>query len=244
MEEAEKVTSKKENDRRGRWGKYDYSENEQKKRGLQLVREGHDEGDMDTCKGYTREKYKVYSREDRSYRKDRSREEQESRHSSTDSELRDHVSKAVKRCDQKQNQEKSCALNDLNCRFLKPSEENWSSCSRDKDYGLQKSSFRLPTHNSLSSSFRKPGEDTEIKPLWRRTHEGAERSVLDQKPVKMEKVAANWEEAPKGEREKSLEENLRKIPEKKEPLSENKASCSGYLTIYFAKCQLCWQGSL
>ncbi|XP_019380583.1 PREDICTED: CWF19-like protein 2 [Gavialis gangeticus] len=229
MEEAEKVTSKKKNDRRGRWEKYDYSENEQKKRERRLVREGHDEGDMDKWKGYTREKYKVYSQEDRSYRKDRSREEQESRHSSTDTELRVCVSKAAKHCNQKQNQEKSSALNDLKRRFLKPSEENWSSCSRDKDYGLQKSSFRLPTHSSLSSSFQKPGEDTEIKSLWRRTHEDAKRSVLDQKPVKMEKVAANWEEAPKGEREKSLEENLRKIPEKKDPLSENKASCSGHM---------------
>ncbi|XP_067418894.1 CWF19-like protein 2 isoform X2 [Emydura macquarii macquarii] len=231
LEEAEEAASKGGNEyRRGRWRKFNYSENEQKEREQQTFKETQFEGDgiKDACKGHSRDRHnKVYPLEDRGYKKDRSREEQKYRCCSTNSELRDSYSKTAKHSVEKQSLEKVSSLSNLKYKFLKPSEDDLSSVS--KDYKLQQSSLKVPSCSSLSSNFRKPVNESEEKTQWNRTHvkNENEKPTLDQKPLKIEKTASH-ERVPNAEREKSQEENLGNIPKKKVSLPDSKASYSGH----------------
>uniref|UniRef100_A0A8C8S9B9 CWF19-like protein 2 n=1 Tax=Pelusios castaneus TaxID=367368 RepID=A0A8C8S9B9_9SAUR len=231
LEEAEEAASKGQNEyRRGRWKKFNYSENEQKEREQQMEKEIQIEGDRikGMSKGHSRDRQnKVYPLEDRGYRKDRSREEQEYRHRSTNSELRDNYSKPAKHSDEKRSQEKVSSLSNLKYKFLKPSEDDLSSVS--KDYKTQQSSLKPPSCSSLSSNFRKPVNESEEKTPWSRTHVNNENdeSTLDQKPLTMEKTARHAG-VPNAERKKSEEENLGNIPQKKVSLPDSKASYSGH----------------
>lgn len=246
-EEAEEAASKQENEyRKGRWRKFNYSKIEKKDREHHMEKETHDEGDRikGTCEGHSRDRHnKVYPLEERGYRKDTSREEQEYRQCSTDSEFRDNCYKAAKHSDAKQSQETVSSLSNLKYKFLKPSEDDFSSVS--KDYKLQQSSLKLPSCSSLSNNFQKPGKESEEKTPWSRTHikDENEKPTLDQKPLKMEKTTYH-EGAAKAEREKTQEENLGNIPKKKVLLPDSKASYSGYLMIYFARCHIYFQVSL
>ncbi|XP_037746030.1 CWF19-like protein 2 isoform X1 [Chelonia mydas] len=230
-EEAEEAASKQENEyRKGRWRKFNYSKIEKKDREHHMEKETHDEGDRikGTCEGHSRDRHnKVYPLEERGYRKDTSREEQEYRQCSTDSEFRDNCYKAAKHSDAKQSQETVSSLSNLKYKFLKPSEDDFSSVS--KDYKLLQSSLKLPSCSSLSSNFQKPGKESEEKTPWSRTHikDENEKPTLDQKPLKMEKTTYH-EGAAKAEREKTQEENLGNIPKKKVLLPDSKASYSGH----------------
>nr|XP_048700391.1 CWF19-like protein 2 isoform X2 [Caretta caretta] len=229
-EEAEEAASKQENEyRKGRWRKFNYSKIEQKDREHHMEKETPDEGDRikGTCEGHSRGRHnKVYPLEERGYRKDTSREEQEYRQCSTDSEFRDNCYKVAKHSDAKQSQETVSSLSNLKYKFLKPSEDDFSSVS--KDCKLQQSSLKLPSCSSLSSNFQKPGKESDEKTPWSRTHikDENEKPTLDQKPLKMEKTT--YEGAPKAEREKTQEENLGNIPKKKVLLPDSKASYSGH----------------
>lgn len=243
LEEAEKVAPKKENDyRSGRWKKPDYSENEKKEH--RMKDETRHEDGRNTSGGHAREKYgKGWAQEDRGYKRDGSRVDQERGHSSRDSELRGYSSKVEKHLDEKRSKEKSVSLSDIKHKFLKPSEDDLSSYSASGDYRSQGSSSKLPHHSSLSSRFQKPSEDT---PLWNKTHTQGnnERSVSDKESL--DTAAKNDGEGTQSfEKEKSREEYPTSIPEKRQMSSDSMTSCSRYFTntsscLWFV-CIVHWQ---
>ncbi|XP_074015082.1 CWF19-like protein 2 [Numenius arquata] len=232
LEEAEKVASRKENYyRSGRWKKTDYSESEKEKKEQYTKKDTRDEHDRNrsTFGSYTREKYsgKGWAQEDKGYKRDMSREDQECGHSSTDSVLRGYSSKAEKHSDEKRSQEKSSSLSNIKHKFLKPSEDDVSSYSASRDYNSQQSSSKLPAHGSLSSRFQKPSEDTVP---WTKTHtkDNHEKFMSDQKSSgTREKIDDNsWERTPSDEKEKSQQEYPSDITEMKQ--NDSKTSCSGH----------------
>ncbi|XP_042648113.1 CWF19-like protein 2 isoform X2 [Tyto alba] len=235
LEEAEKVASRKENYyTSGRWKKTDYSESEKERKEQHMKKQtrGEDDRNRNMFGDYTREKYgRGWAREDRGYKRDVSREDQERGHSSTDSVLRGYSSKAEKHSDEKRSQEKSSSLSNMKHKFLKPSEDDLSSYSTPGDYKSQQSSSKLPVHSSLSSRFQKPSEDTA---LWNKTHteDNREKLMSDQKSSGARKQMddSSWGRTPIDEKMKSRQEYPNDIPEKKQTLSDSKASCSRYIS--------------
>ncbi|XP_074840897.1 CWF19-like protein 2 isoform X2 [Carettochelys insculpta] len=231
LKEAEEAASKQENAySRGRWRKFNYSGNEQKEKERQMEKETQDECDgiKGVSKGHSRGRHnEACPLEDRDYRRGRQREEQEYRHGSTDSELRDNYSRATKPSDEKQSPEKVSSLRNLEHKFLKPSDDDLSSVS--KDCKLQQYSLKLPSCSSLSSHFQKPGEESEENALWSRSRvkDENEKPTLDQKPLKLEKIACH-EGAPNAERERSQEENLGDITKRKLLLPDSRTSHFGH----------------
>ncbi|XP_076184311.1 CWF19-like protein 2 [Aptenodytes patagonicus] len=233
LEEAEKVASRKENYyRSGRWKKTDYSESEKEKKEQHMKKETQDEDDRNRNMfgGYTREKHgKGWAQEDKGYKRDMSKEDQECGHSSTDSVLRGYSSKAEKHSNEKRSQEKSSSLSNMKHKFLKPSEDDLSSYSAPRDYKSQQSSSKLPVHSNLSSRFQKPSEDTAV---WTktRTEDNNEKLMSDQKSSgTREQIDDNsWERTPSNEKEKSRQEYPSDIPEKKQMLSDSETLCSRY----------------
>nr|XP_009936807.1 PREDICTED: CWF19-like protein 2 [Opisthocomus hoazin] len=231
LEEAEKVASRKENYcRGGRWKKNDNSEIEKEKKEQHMKKETRDEDarNRNAFGGYAREKYgKGWAQEDKGYKRDTSREDQECGHSIMDSVLRGCSSKAEKHSDEKRGQEKSSSLSNMKQKFLKPSEDDSSSYSAPRDSKSKQSSSKLPVHSSLSSRFQKPSEDTA---LWTKTHakDSNEKLMSDQKsPGTREKIDDNsWERTPSDEKQKLRQECPSDISEKKQVLSDSKTSCS------------------
>ncbi|KAM7127496.1 CWF19-like protein 2 isoform 1-T1 [Ciconia maguari] len=231
LEEAEKVASRKENYyRSGRWKKNDCSESEKEKKEQHMKKETQDEDDRNrnTFGGYIREKYgKGWAQEDKGYKRDMSREDQECGHSSTDSVLRGYSSKTEKHSNEKRSQEKSSSLSNMKHKFLKPSEDDSSSYSAPRDYMSQQSSSKLPVHSSLSSRFQKPSEDTA---LWTKTHteDNNEKLMSDQESLGTREQIddSGWDRTPSVEKEKSRQEYTGDIPEKKQTLSDSKTLCS------------------
>ncbi|XP_010151271.1 PREDICTED: CWF19-like protein 2, partial [Eurypyga helias] len=231
LEEAEKVASRKENYyRSGRWKKTDYAESEKEKKECRMKKETQEEDgrNRNMFGGYAREKYGGgWPQEDKGYRRQMSRKDQECGHSSTDSELRGYSSKAEKHPDEKLSQEKSSFLSNMKHKFLKPSEDDSSSYSAPRDYKSQQSSSKLPAHSSLSSHFQKPSEDA---PLWTETHikDTKEKLMSDQKlSGTREQIGdISCERTPRDEKEKSRQEYSSNIPEKTQMSSDSKTLCS------------------
>ncbi|XP_039574621.1 CWF19-like protein 2 isoform X1 [Passer montanus] len=233
LEEAEKAASKRENyHRSGRWKKTDYSESEKEKkdkREQHIEKETRDEDDRDRHKfgGYSREKYgKGWVQEDRGYKRDVSRADQECGHSSMDSVPRGYSSKAEKYSSEKRNQERSSSLSNLKHKFLKPSEDDLTSYSAPRDSKLKQfSSKEDSAHSSLNSRFQKPSEDTA---LWTKTHteDSNEKLKSDQKSsgTREQIDGKNWKRTPlSDEKEKSRQEHASDAPE---ILSDSKTSSS------------------
>uniref|UniRef100_A0A8C8AV89 CWF19-like protein 2 n=1 Tax=Otus sunia TaxID=257818 RepID=A0A8C8AV89_9STRI len=232
LEEAEKVASRKENYyRSGRGKETDYSESEKGKKEQRMKKETRDEVDRNRNMfgDYTREKSgKGWAQEDKGYRRETSREDQEWGHSSTDSVVRGYSSTAEKHSNEKRSQEKSSSLSNMKHKFLKPVEDDLSSCSAPRDYKSQQSSSKLLVHSSLSSRFQKPSEDTA---LWTETHtEDKEKLMSDQKSSGTRKQIddSSWGRTPSDEKVKSQQDYPSDIPEKKQMLSDSKTSCSRY----------------
>ncbi|NXS78565.1 C19L2 protein, partial [Erpornis zantholeuca] len=234
LEEAEKAASKKENyQRSGRWKKIDYSESEKEKKEKKeehtekATRDDNDRN-RNTFGGYSREKYgKGWVQEDRGYKRDVSRADQERGHSSMDSVLRGYSSKAEKYSHEKRNQEKSSSLSNMKHKFLKPSEDDLLSYSAPRDSKSQQSSSKLPAHSSLSSRFQKPGEDTA---LWTKTNteDSNEKLIPNQKSscTREQIDGKSWKRPPSDEKEKSRQEHASNTSEKKQILSDSKTSSS------------------
>ncbi|NXK00212.1 C19L2 protein, partial [Corythaixoides concolor] len=231
LEEAEKVASRKENYYgSGRWKKTDYSESEKGKKEQHMKKEirGEDDRNRNMFGGYSREKYsKGWAQEDKGYKRDMSREDQECGHSSTDSVLRGYSSKAEKHSDEKRSQEKSSSLSNIKHKFLKPSEDDLSSYSAPRDYKSRQSSSKLPVHTSLSSHFQKPSEDAALE-TETHTEDNNEKLTSDQKSsVTWEQINDDsWKRTPSDEKEKSRQEYPNGIPEEKQMLSDHKTSYS------------------
>lgn len=242
LEEAEKAASKKENyHRSGRWKKTDHSESEKEKKDkkeqhIEKLTRDEDDRDRHTSGGYSREKYgKGWAQEDRGYRRDVSRADQECGHSSMDSVPRGYSSKAEKYSSEKRNQERSSSLSSLKHKFLKPSEDDLTSYSASRDSKLmQLSSKEDSAHSSLSSRFQKPGEDTA---LWTKTHtqDSNEKLKSDQKSsgTREQIDGKSWKRAPSDEKEKLRQEHTSDTPEKKQILHDSKTSSSRYFTNIF-----------
>ncbi|XP_058720509.1 CWF19-like protein 2 [Poecile atricapillus] len=232
LEEAEKAASKKENyHRSGRWKRTDYSESEEKKdkKVQHIERATRDEDDRNrhTFGGYSREKYgKGWAQEDKGYRRDVSRADQECRRSNMDSVLGGYSSKAEKYSSEKQNQEKSSSLSNLKHKFLKPSEDDLTCYSAPRDSKFKQTCSKEDSaHSSLSSRFQKPGEDTS---LWTKTHkkDSSEKLKSDQKSsgTREQIDGKSWKKTPGDEKEKLHQEHAGDTPEKKEILSDSKSS--------------------
>lgn len=237
LEEAEKAASKKENyHRSGRWKKTDYSESEKEKtdkKEQHIEKLTRDEDDRDRHKfgGYSREKYgKGWVQDDKGYRREVSKADQECGRSSTDSVSRGYSSKAEKYSSEKRNQERNSSLSNLKHKFLKPSEDDLTSYSASRDSRLKQSSSKeASTHSSLSSRFQKPSEDTA---LWTKIHteDSSEKLKSHQKSSgTMEQIdGKSWKITPSDEKEKSRQEHTSDTPEKKLILSDSKTSSSRY----------------
>ncbi|XP_015496272.1 CWF19-like protein 2 [Parus major] len=233
LEEAEKAASKKENyHRSGRWKRTDYSESEEEKKDkkvqhVERVTRDEDDRNRHTFGGYSREKYgKGWAQEDKGYRRDVSRADQECRRSNMDSVLGGYSSKAEKYSSEKQNQEKSSSLSNLKHKFLKPSEDDLTSYSAPRDSKFKQTCSKEDSaHSSLSSRFQKPGEDTA---LWTKAHkeESNEKLKSDQKSsgTREQIDGKSWKRTPGDEKEKLQQEHAGDTPEKKEILSDNKSS--------------------
>ncbi|XP_069739588.1 CWF19-like protein 2 isoform X1 [Phaenicophaeus curvirostris] len=231
LEEAEKVASRKENyHRSGKWKKTDYLESEKEKKEQYMKKETRDEDDRNgnMSGGCTREKYgKGWTKEDKGYKRDKSREDQECGHSSMDSELRGYSSKAEKHSDEKRSQGKSSSLSNMKHKFLKPSEDDSSSYSAPRDYKSHQSSSGLLANSSLSSRFQKPSENTA---LWTKAHteDYNEKLISDQKSSDAkEHIDDSSSERTLSDKKKKLQQEYpSNIPEEKQTLSESKTSCS------------------
>ncbi|XP_061847895.1 CWF19-like protein 2 isoform X2 [Colius striatus] len=230
LEEAEKVASRKENCYRSRsWKKTDYSESEKEKKEQRMKKETRDKDDRNrsmfgSCTG---EKYdKGWAQGEKGYKRDKSREDEECGHSSTDSVLRGYSSKAEKDSNEKRSQEKSSSLSNVKHKFLKPSEDDFSFYNVSRDYKSQQPSSKLPVHSSLSNRFQKPNEDTALQTKTHR-EDNNEKLMSDQKSGNREQIDDNsWERTPSGEKEKSQQEYLNDMPEKKQTLSDSKTLSS------------------
>ncbi|NXA49252.1 C19L2 protein, partial [Nothocercus julius] len=226
LEEAEKVASKKENYRQGRWRKSDYTESGLERK-EQHMKEAQDEDDRNIFRGYAAEKYgKGWAQENRGCKRDRSREDQGLGLSRPDSELKSYSSKAEKLSELKRNQEKSSSLSNMKHKFLKPSEDDLSSYSLHMDGESQQSSSKLSIHSSLSSRFQKPGEDPA---LWTKTHakDSSEKVRSDGKSAgALEPLSKSWDRSASDGKEESQQQDPGNTPEKKDTLSSNKTSCS------------------
>ncbi|XP_068870694.1 CWF19-like protein 2 isoform X2 [Aphelocoma coerulescens] len=226
LEEAEKAASKPENyHRSGRWKKTDYSESEKdkkerKEQHIEKVTRDEDGKNRNTFGSYWEKYGKGWAQEDKGYKRDASRADQECGHSRMDSVLRGYSSKAEKYSSEKRNQEKSSSLSNMKHKFLKPSEDDLSPYSAPRDSKSQHSSSKLSAHSSLSSRFQKPGEDTA---LWTRTHteDSNEKLKPDQKsPGTREQIDdKSWKRAPSDEKEKSRQEHASNTSEKKQTSS-------------------------
>ncbi|KAK2519051.1 Cwf19l2 [Columba guinea] len=231
LEEAEKVASRKENySRTGRWKKSDYSESEKEKKEQHMKKETRNEDDRNrnVFGSYTREKYgREWAQEDKGYKRDTSREDQECGHSSMDSALRGYSSKAEKHSDEKPSQEKTSSFSNMKHKFLKPSDDDLPSYSAPGDYKSQQSSSKLPVHSSLSSRFQKPSEDTA---LWTKTHreDNKKKLMSDQKSSDAREQTDDSSRKRTSGDEKSRQEYRSDIPEKSQTLSDSKTSCSRY----------------
>ncbi|NXT15820.1 C19L2 protein, partial [Prunella fulvescens] len=235
LEEAEKAASKKENyQRSGRWKKTDYSESEKEKKDrkeqhVEKTTRDEDDRDRHTFGGYSREKYgKGWAQEDRGYRRDVSRADQECGRSSMDSVSRGYSSKAEKYSNEKRNQERSSSLSNFKHKFLKPSEDDLTSYSASRDSKLKQSSSKEDSaHSSLSSRFQKPSEDTA---LWTKTHteDSNEKLKSDQSSsgTREQIDGKSWKRTPSDEKEKLRQEHASDTPEKKQILSDSKSSSS------------------
>lgn len=233
LEEAEKVASRKENNSRtGRWKKSDYSESEKEKKEQHMKKEMRNEDDRNRNMfgSYTREKYgREWAQEDKGYKRDTSREDQECGHSSMDSALRGYSSKAEKHSDEKPSQEKTSSFSNMKHKFLKPSDDDLPSYSAPRDYKSQQSSSKPPVHSSLSSRFQKPSEDTA---LWTKTRreDNKEKLMSDQKSSDDREQTDDSSRKRTSSDEKSRQDYRSDIPEKSQTLSDSKASCSRYST--------------
>ncbi|XP_053792380.1 CWF19-like protein 2 isoform X1 [Vidua chalybeata] len=235
LEEAEKAASKKENfHRSGRWKKTDYSECEKEKKDkkeqhIEKVTRDEDDRDRHKFGGYSREKYgKGWAQDNKGYRREMSRADQECGRSSTDSVSRGYSSKAEKYSSEKRNQERNSSLSNLKHKFLKPSEDDLMSYSAPRDSRLKHSSSKEDSaHSSLSNRFQKPDEDTA---LWTKTHteDSNEKLKSDQKSsgTREQIDGKSWKRTPSDEKEKSRQEHTSNTPEKKQILSDSKTSSS------------------
>ncbi|XP_032908803.1 CWF19-like protein 2 [Catharus ustulatus] len=231
LEEAEKAASKKENyHRSGRWKKTDYSESEKEKKDMkeqhiEKVTRDEDGRSRHTFGGYSREKYgKGWAQEDKGCKRDVSRADQECARGSMDSVLRGYSSNTEKYSSEKRIQEKSSSLSNLKHKFLKPSEDDLPSYSAPRDSKLKQSSSKEDSaHSSLSSRFQKPSEDTA---LWTKTHNEKLKSDQKSSGTREQIDGKSWKRTPSDENEKSRQEHTSDTPEKKQILSDSKASFS------------------
>ncbi|NXV78422.1 C19L2 protein, partial [Atlantisia rogersi] len=228
LEEAEKVAPRKENYyRSGKWRKNDYTESEKEKKEQHMRKETRHEDDRNrsVAVGNTREKYgRGWAQDDKGYKREMPREEQERGHSSTDSELRGCSSRAEKHSEKKRSQGKSSSLSNVKHKFLKPSEDDVSPYAAPGDGRSQQSSSKPLAHSSLSSRFQKPSEDTA---LWTKTHkeDNSEKLMSDQRSSGSREQTddRSWGRAPSDEKEKSRQEYP---SEKKQTLSDSKTLSS------------------
>ncbi|XP_053167495.1 CWF19-like protein 2 isoform X2 [Hemicordylus capensis] len=186
LEEAERAAAPKESDCRS-WQKHKYSKTECS---VRKGKEKQEESDVEkgAYKEQAKERYKEYSPEWRSRKRDKPTGEKVPRHHNKESSTKDFSYGTAKGSYQRSNYEKPF-WSPLKATFLKPNEDG------EQESRLQSSSSKLVTPAPVSHGFRKPGDDTEVIPTWLKIQpqDGDGKANLNEKAFKMEVAVTSGE---------------------------------------------------
>ncbi|XP_007437475.2 CWF19-like protein 2 [Python bivittatus] len=217
LKEAETAAVQKENVGRRDWQKYKYSES---KCTLREGKEKQEENNPEkfSYKEQPKEKHsKVYSEEQRNYKGNGLTETKESRPSNKESTVADLTYRTRKDPHPLKHYEKPFSSS-LKAAFLKPNNEG------DEGGRQQRTPSQLLTPSGMSCGFRKPVDDADVIPRWRKAQPKGEigKATLNEKPSKANMTVTSREEEPREKGEEISETAM----ETKEPL-ESKTSCFG-----------------
>ncbi|XP_067322652.1 CWF19-like protein 2 [Anolis sagrei] len=215
LEEAEASAAQKEKG----WKKSSYSRTECSMR-QKDARDKQEESSAErhSYKEHSKERYNDdYSPRERSSRRDKLTEDREPRQSNKESALKDFSYRTAK--DSNMKNYESPFLKPLKAMFLKPDDDN-----NQKSKPLRPSS-QFVTPGSMGYGFRKPGDDDEAIPRWRKAQpkEQIGKATVDEKTSRNENTVMSEEENdPRDKQEETQEDTLGK----KEVL-DSKSSYSG-----------------
>ncbi|XP_070798972.1 CWF19-like protein 2 [Pituophis catenifer annectens] len=214
LREAETAAVQKENDRKD-WQKCKYSES---KRTSRDGKEKQEENNLErfSCKEQLKEKYnKVCSEEPKNYRGSEQTETKKSRPSNKESTAANWTCTTRKDPHQLNHYEKPFSSS-VKAAFLKPSNDG------DKGGRQQRTSSQLLTPRFMSCGFRKPVDDANVTPRWRKAQPKDEigKATPNEKSSETNKAVTSKEEETK-EKEQISEAA---VEEKK--LVDSKPSCS------------------
>ncbi|XP_016848146.2 CWF19-like protein 2 isoform X1 [Anolis carolinensis] len=216
LEEAEASAAQKEKG----WKKSTYS-------GMERNMRPKDARDMQEESSAERHSYKEQSKErynddyssrERSSRRDKLTEDREPRHSNKESAVKDFSYRTAKDSNIMKNYENPF-LKPLKAMFLKPDNDN-----NQKSKPLRPSS-QFVTPNSMGYGFRKPGDDDEAIPRWRKAQpkEQIGKATVDEKTSRNENIVINEEEKDSRVKQEEIQEDLGE----NEVLDSNTSSHSG-----------------
>ncbi|XP_029458306.1 CWF19-like protein 2 isoform X2 [Rhinatrema bivittatum] len=234
MEAAEKASSvyyAKENEaRKERWKKLNYSDTgpgKELKRDQNVDKDQHDKSDRnDFSKDFSKQKYnKVSQDEHREYHRDRlgdvGRE-----YENAGSKLKPRKNSSIPALEgsNPKSREKILSHCSFKYKFLKPSDDDTTYGSRDKNSELQRSSSS--SRSLLSSGFRKPQNDSDNAPSWCKalTKEENENEELTKNSQVAPEVTVRMEETAKDEIYNPEGEHFSDVPDKRELLIDKSSS--------------------
>ncbi|XP_066477761.1 CWF19-like protein 2 [Tiliqua scincoides] len=199
LEEAERAAVLKENDHRQGWRKHRYLEYEYSARKRE-ENEKQEEKDVEKVTFREQPKERNYTQEQR---KDRPTNDNEPRYSNKDSSTKEFSPRIVKDFQPLRNYERPFSSLSKPV-FLRPNveweQENKPKCSQSRSL----------TPASVSCSFRKPGDDSEVIPRWRKTQPMKEeaQATRDEKQFKTDLVVTSGEKDPRDKLEEIPEDSL------------------------------------
>ncbi|KAM3837087.1 CWF19-like protein 2 isoform 1-T1 [Vipera latastei] len=216
LREAETTAVQKESDTRD-WRKCRYVESKSTSRN---GREKQEENNLErfSHKGQLKEEYnKVCSEDPKNYRGSERMETKKSRPSNKESTVVDWTYTTRKDPHQLNHYEKPFSSS-VKAAFLKPSIEG------DEGGRRARTSSQLLTSSFMNCGFRKPFDDADVTPRWRKAQPKDEigKAILNEKSSEMNKAVTRKEEEPKEKGEQISETAV----EEKE-MVESKPSCSG-----------------
>lgn len=222
LREAETAAVQKENDRKD-WQKCKYSES---KRTSRDGKEKQEENYLErfSHKEQFKEKYnKVCSEEPKNYRESERTETKKSRPSNKESTAANWTCTTRKDPHQLSHYEKPFSSS-MKAAFLKPSHDG-NEGSRQ-----QRTSSQLLTPRFMSSGFRKPVDDADVTPRWRKAQPKDEigKATPNEKSSETNKAVTSKKE----EEPKEKEEQISEAAVEEKQLVDSKPSCSRYLGIF------------
>lgn len=222
LREAETAAVQKENDRKD-WQKCKYSES---KRTSRDGKEKQEENNLErfSYKEQLKEKYnKVCSEEPKNYRGSEQTETKKSRPSNKEYTAANWTYTTRKDPHQLNHFEKPFSSS-VKAAFLKPSNDG------EKGGRQQRTSSQLLTPRFMSCGFRKPVDDANVTPRWRKAQPKDEigKATPNEKSSETNKAVTSKEEETK-----EKEEQISEAAVEEKELVDSKPSCSRYLGIFF-----------